>query len=211
MAWLGKFLVVLACMGYPWLAHSAILAQQATPVRMALAFAPLLLLAYWAVTRPRNKPLWYAVLLIAGVLIFIAEQEQRLGQAALGIPHTAINVFLLWFFGRTLLRGREPLITRFARIVHGTLVPQIERYTRRVTIAWCVFFAAQVITSALLFRFASLSTWSLFINFLNLPLLALMFVGEYTFRMINFPDHPHVSILKAIQVFSKDFSVSKSS
>lgn len=211
MGWLGKSLVALACMGYPWLAHSAILAQQTAPVRMALAFAPLLFLAYWAVTRPRNKPLWYAILLIAGVVLYLAEQEQRLGQAAYGIPHAAINVFLLWFFGRTLLRGREPLITRFARILHGTLVPQIEVYTRRVTIAWCVFFAAQAIASVLLFRFASASTWSLFINFLNLPLVGLMFIGEYGYRVIRYPDHPHVSIPKAIQVFSKDFSVSKSS
>jgi uncharacterized membrane protein len=211
MAWLGKSLVVLACMGYPWLAHSAIMAQQNAPVRLALAFAPLLMLAYWAVTRPRNRPLWYAVLLIAGVVIFLAEQEQRLGQAALGIPHAAINMFLLWFFGRTLLRGKEPLVTRFARIVHGTLTPQIEIYTRRVTIAWCVFFVAELMASVLLFRFASASTWSLFINFLNLPLVALMFVAEYGYRVIRLPDHPHVSILTAIQVFSKDFAASKSS
>ena len=75
-----------------------------------------------------------------------------------GVPHAAINILLIGVFGRTLLGGREPLITGFARRVHRSLAAGVERYTRRVTLAWCVFFAAQVLVSAILFAAASLET-----------------------------------------------------
>ena len=44
---------------------------------------------------------------------------------------------------------------------------------------------------------------------MNLPLLALMFIGEKTYRTANFPNHPRTSILKAIEVYSKDFAAPK--
>jgi hypothetical protein len=93
--------------------------------------------------------------------------------------------------GRTLVEGREPLITRLAREVHGSLAPFMEAYTRRVTVAWCVFCAAQLGMSAALLIFASLEKWSLFVNILNAPLVVLMFVGEYIYRVMRFPDYPH--------------------
>jgi uncharacterized membrane protein len=118
-----------------------------------------------------------------------------------GVPHAAINIVLIWVFGRTLMRGREALITGFARRIHGTLPAYIESYTRRVTAAWCVFFAAQIILSALLFAVAPLETWSLFVNVLSFPVVVLMFVAEYLYRVARFPDHPHVSIWKGVQMF----------
>lgn len=119
-----------------------------------------------------------------------------------GVPHAAINLLLIGVFGRTLLGGREPLITGFARRVHGILLPaDIERYTRRVTLAWCVFFAVQVLVSAILFAQASLETWSLFVNLMSAPLIALMFVAEYLYRIVQFPDHAHAPIWKGIQLF----------
>ncbi len=134
-----------------------------------------------------------------------------LGLAALsGISHTAAYVFLLWYFARTLARGREPLITRYARGVHGSLQPGMELFTRRVTIAWCVFFASQLIVSALLLAIAPLSAWSLFINLLNLPLLTLMFVGQLAYRAVRHPDYPRTSVMQAIRAFTRDSPLSNS-
>lgn len=211
MARLGKFLVLLACMGYPWLVRSAFIAAQPAPVHLALALVPVLALGYWLVTRSRVRPAWAILLLLAAAAIILLGMQERWNLAvAYGIPHAAINLFLLWFFGRTLVRGREPLITRFARRLHETLAPEIEVYTRRVTLAWCVFFAAQIMLSILLFAYAPVSVWLLFISLLTFPLLALMFLGEYIYRVMRYPKHPRVSIWKAIQVFSKDFSASRS-
>jgi len=144
------------------------------------------------------------------MFVYLVEHEEQLGLAAVsGTSHAAAYLLLLWYFGRTLARGREPLISRFARTLHGALDPEMKRFPRRMTIAWCLFFAVQLIASALLFGFAPLSTWSLFINILNLPLVALMFVGQLAYRMIRFPDYPRVSLWQALQIFLKDASPSK--
>jgi uncharacterized membrane protein len=202
--WFWAALILAACVGYQWLVYSAVRGEQTDSVRLALTLLPLLALAGWVMTRSRNKLLWFLVLLAAGVATFLLEREQRLGlAAAYGIPHAAIYLFLLWLFGHTLWRAKEPLITRLARQVHGTLPPEMVAYTRWVTFAWCVFFAAQLVISALLFEFASLNAWSLFISLLNFPLLVLMFVGEYAYRVTFHRDFPHASILEAIQSFSK--------
>jgi hypothetical protein len=136
---------------------------------------------------------------------YVAASGTATGPAALVyVPvaaHAAINLFLLWVFGRTLGAGSEPLITGFARAVHGTLPPFLEAYTRNVTIAWCVFFASQVIVSLMLFAYASLESWSLFVNLLSFPLVAVAFVAEYAYRVIRYPDFPHVSIWTGIRLF----------
>ncbi len=119
------------------------------------------------------------------------------------VPHAAIYFFLLWLFGRTLLQDAEPLITGAARRVHGVLTPEIEVYTRRVTQAWCCFFSAQIIVSGLLFVFAPLEIWSLFVGVLNFPLIVLMFCAEYLYRVMRYPDHPRASIASALRAFSK--------
>lgn len=127
------------------------------------------------------------------------------------MPHAAAYTFLLAVFARSLLPGREPLITRFARQIHGGLPVYLVSYTRHVTKAWCVFFAGMLIVSALLHHFASLSAWLLFINVLNLPLLIAMFVAEYIFRIVRYPDFTHSSIFKGAQLISRlDASASES-
>jgi uncharacterized membrane protein len=117
------------------------------------------------------------------------------------ISHVLINLLLLWAFGRTLRPGHEPLITGFARAVHGTLPPVLETYTRNVTLAWCIVFALQVIVCAGLFLFASPQLGSLFVNVLSFPLVVATFVVEYAYRIMRFRGFPHVSIWAGIRLF----------
>jgi len=123
--------------------------------------------------------------------------------AVSGLTHAVANLLLLWYFARTLRAGRESLITRLARRVHGSLPPEMTAFTRRVTVAWCVFFAGQVVVSALLFTLAPLEAWSMFINLINLPLIVVMFTGEYVYRAIRFPDHPRASIARVLRAYSE--------
>jgi uncharacterized membrane protein len=129
---------------------------------------------------------------------------------AYGIPHAAIYLFLLWFFGHTLWRAKET--ARHAACTPGAwhaVAGNGSVHTRRDgRLVW--FFAAQIVLSAVLFEFASLNAWSLFISVLNFPLLVLMFVGEYVYRMTFHRDFPHASILDAIQSFSEDAARSRS-
>ena len=43
------------------------------------------------------------------------------------IEHAGTQLLLCMMFGRTLMVGREPLCTHFARIVHGPVTPALER------------------------------------------------------------------------------------
>ena len=125
------------------------------------------------------------------------------------IQHAGMQLILFMTFGRTLLKGQKPLCTRFAQAVHSPhapltpLVPQLEKYTRQVTIAWALFFAAMTLISTLLFFLTTLTTWSLFANFLTLPLVALMFIVEYGVRTQVLPDAQHGHILDAVRAYWK--------
>lgn len=204
--WTGlvwKALLVPACVGYQLLVHSAMMEGQPERIRLVLSLLPLLGLSVWIARCAQHKVRWSLLVIVAAISIYVVEQKARLGlAAAYGIPHTVIYLFLLWSFGRTLARGREPIITGFARRIHGSLPPSMEAYTRSITRLWCTFFAAQVAVSAALFTLAPLDVWSLFVNVLNFPLLVLMFGAEYLYRISRHRNFPHASIMKGVQMFS---------
>lgn len=212
MGRLGKILLVAVFIAYPILLHTFILKEEVEMWQLLFVFAPLLLAAAWVLFRMVAKAWWpLLVLVFAGAIYYIvAGGYGRVGLLAVnGLSNATLNLFLLWLFGRTLLRGKEPLISQISRHINGELKPEVADYTRHVTIAWCIFFGLQVVTSLLLYTFAPVAAWSFFINVLNLPLLVLMFVGEKTYRTVRFPNHPKTSILKAIEVYSKDFAAPK--
>jgi uncharacterized membrane protein len=117
---------------------------------------------------------------------------------ASAITHWGIYISLLLTFGLTLRPGHEALITTMARKMHGNgqgeIPPQLAEYTRRVTIAWCCFFALQLSLSVSLFCFAPLVAWSFFVNILDIPLVALMFAAEYFVRLRCLDDPPRHSL-----------------
>ena len=75
------------------------------------------------------------------------------------------------------------------------------RYTRRVTAAWALFFAAIVAIMVALFAAAPRRVWSLFANFCILPLVALMFIAEYAVRRRVLPQAERGGILAAVRTF----------
>jgi uncharacterized membrane protein len=104
-----------------------------------------------------------------------------IGFSALG--HWSLYASLLVTFALTLRPAHVPLITTMAYRLHGALSDEMIRYTRGVTIAWTLFFAAQLLTSVLLFFFAPLTVWSVFVNLLDIPLVVTMFAAEYACRL----------------------------
>ena len=176
-------------------------------------FAPLLAALAWMVFRMVGKAWWPLVACCLPARVYYIVNGRSWAHRLAGGKRTRRTqrsiYFLLWLFGRTLLPGREPLISQISRRINGELMPKVVAYTRHVTIAWCIFFTLQVVFRCCLYIFAPLAAWSFFINVLNLPLLLLMFVGEKTYRTARFPNHPQTSILKAIEVYSKDFAAPK--
>jgi hypothetical protein len=118
----------------------------------------------------------------------------------LAITHWSIYGGLLLTFALTLRPGRDALITAMARRLHGAISTELVVYTRRVTWAWCCFFATQLTASVLLFLFAPIVVWSFFVNVLDLPLVAVMFLAEYKCRLRCLRNPPRHSLAQIIRM-----------
>ena len=94
------------------------------------------------------------------------------------IQESTIYGLLGLTFGRSLLPGRVALCTQLADKVHGPLSPREIWYTRRVTVAWAILFFVVTVISLLLFAFAPLPVWSVYINFCVMPSAVCMFLFE---------------------------------
>jgi uncharacterized membrane protein len=135
----------------------------------------------------------------AAVLILLAGLPIRIAAlAAAGGCHAVAYTSLLIWFGMSLRPGREPRVTTFARRVRLSMPEKVVRYTRQVTIAWCVFFAMQLAVSATLLLLAPASLWSAFVSLLNVPLLAAMVLGEFGVRMILFRNEARTGLLATV-------------
>ena len=196
----GKALLVVGVPAYPLLVHHGVTASSLDPARAALLAAPMVALGAWILLRSHHRLLWVLILVVAAGAAWLAGDG---GSALYGVPHAAAYLFMLWLFGRTLLKDREAFITSLARRVRGSLMPAMETYTRNLTFAWCVFFALQLALSALLLRFGSRESWSLFINVLNVPLVALMFAGDWLYRQLRYRDWPRASIANVVQAYRR--------
>ena len=92
-----------------------------------------------------------------------------------------INLLLLLIFGSSLRYG-PPLIERLARLQEPDLPVHAIAYTRKVTMAWVMFFAANAAVAAGLTLWAPRSWWLLYNGFIAYLLIGLMFAIEWLVR-----------------------------
>lgn len=115
--------------------------------------------------------------------------------------YLSTNIALGLYFGRSLGPGQTPVCTTFAAMSHPSLSPTLQRYTRRVTQAWTLFFFASAAISILLYFLAPAEVWSLFSNILYLPSLALMFLVEGLMRRRALPPEDRQGVLASIRAY----------
>jgi uncharacterized membrane protein len=115
--------------------------------------------------------------------------------------HAGIHLFLAAAFGATLRAGHTPLITTMAARVHRELTPAMLVYTRKVTIAWTIYFVAMAGVSLALFALTRFDTWALFANLLTPCAMVLMFGGEYGLRYRLHPEFERTSVADAIRSY----------
>ena len=197
--WLG---IAALLVGYPLLAHYTNESAHDGSLGALVAIAPVVLIALVLAWRSPRRLTMLGVLVLLGIALWAGwpALENHFG-LVYWLQHVGMQLILFMTFGRTLIAGRQPLCTRFARAVHAVVTPQHEIYARQVTLAWTLFFVAMALASTLLFFLAPLATWSVFANFLTLPLVALMFVGEYWVRRWALPEMRHMHILDAVRAF----------
>lgn len=183
----------------------------------------------WLMTRTPPSP-WSAVALMAPMLGVAAVETWRsrqrawslLAAAALvaltlqavrgrGPPperlylteHVAIHVFLAISFGLTLRPGAWPLISRLAHRVHDGLTPAMERYTRKLTAAWTIYFGAMAALSIGLYAAAPFAVWAMFANLLTPAAMMMMFVGEYLMRKRLHPEFEKATLHDMIRAYAQ--------
>ncbi|WP_018990118.1 COG4648 family protein [Aromatoleum toluclasticum] len=168
-----------------------------------LAIAPFAVIAAGFAWQSTRRGLMLALLAAATLALALAwpTLARNVGWLYF-VQHVGTNLLLGLGFGRTLAAGHEPLCTRVARTIHGAVSPALARYTRQVTVAWTMFFAGTVAISCLLFAFGTIEAWSTFANLLTMPLVGLMFLGEYLVRLKLLPDD-RSSILDAVRAYRR--------
>ncbi|HEX4986514.1 MAG TPA: hypothetical protein VFV71_10685 [Burkholderiales bacterium] len=200
--WFKVLLLASAVAAYQVLAYFLTVRYPGHALGEMLMAAPLAALAGGVLWRTARGRIVLALLVAAGALALAGRPEA--GALLYPVPYVTVHLVLLWFFGRTLRPGRVPLVTQLALRVHGELPAQITAYTRRVTQAWCAFFAAMAATLLLLYALAPLPVWSAFNNLLNFPLAIAMYLGEYAWRRWRYPDFSHASIATVVRA-CRDF------
>lgn len=181
--------------GYPAAVHYAVATGQT-----GVALAAVTLLALLAVILLVVHP---GVRLLAGVavvaLIFVAPVPAR---ELVYLPPVAINLALGWWFGKSLAAGREPVITRFARMERpdARLDSRQLTYTRRLTWVWTLFFCATAIVSLVLAATASAVVWSKFTNGASYAAALLLFLGEHLFRRVRFRGYTFASPIEQVRM-----------
>jgi uncharacterized membrane protein len=202
-----RALAVALALGYPLLAHAASHWRSAS---LALAAGAVLVVLVALPGISRGQRVGWLVLGI-GVALLAALAALGNAQLPLFLPPVAINAFLAWLFGHTLLRGRMPLIERLVRLLHPPAEPldtRVPGYARRLTALWALLFAALALAAAVLALLAvpgglldaagitpplavPLATWSLWTNLLAYLAVGALFMGEYAWRRRVFPQQPY--------------------
>ena len=203
-AWARTILAAAGAAAYAWLVYRGAEQAAPSPFGAALGFAPLIALAFWLAWQSARRAPLLALLGLAGALGW-AHGDLLLAHYrwAYLIQHAGAMTLLGITFGRTLLPGREPMVTRFARCAHASLSPRVARYTRGVTWAWTLFFAVMALASPALFAALPPRSWALFAEGLTPLLVLALFVAEYLVRLRALPAHERAGPVQAVLIYAR--------
>ena len=189
--WIPRSAVLLACV-WPLCLHAAIFSGRIHWAPAITAFMAVGGLVLWALATRRAQ----TALVSAGLALGLSLLVTQAPEIVLYAPSILINAALAATFGCSLRAGRVPIITRFAELERPVLPPDLARYTRRLTCAWTVFFAAMAAASLTLAATATLNAWSTFSNIVNYVLVGMFFVGEYFYRRRRFRQYRHATLIE---------------
>jgi uncharacterized membrane protein len=122
------------------------------------------------------------------------------GRPLLYAPSVLIPAALCWFFGRTLVGGRQPLVATVALAARPATPDYLLRYARHLTQLWTGIFAALSAWDLALALFAPHSAWSAMANLGNYAVIGLAVGGEYLFRRLRFREYDHPGFAEYVKI-----------
>lgn len=173
---------------YPVLVYLGIGRFGVGPIAAVLAFVCLLRLLVLR-SRGGSQPFTRGLMVVCvgGIILagvsFVLESEE----AMLYYP-VLMNAGLLAVFAASLV-SPPSIVERLARLKDPDLPPHAVVYTRRVTIAWVVFFAINGGIALYTATSSPLATWALYNGFIAYFLIAAMFGIELAIRVVVMRKH----------------------
>jgi uncharacterized membrane protein len=199
--------IAAGAIAYPVLAHYSAATSAATTfpsLGVAVSLAPALAILLWLTWRSPRRQLMLLVCTGVALLLwnFWGTLERNFSWVYF-LQHAGTYAMLAAVFGVTLGRSRQALCTRFAEVVHGSLSPEEVRYSRQVTLAWTLLLLSISLVSSGLFFLSGIEVWSVFANFISLPLILLMFAVEFAVRRRKLPHQKQHSIMDGVRAYWK--------
>jgi len=186
--------------GTHWLMTSA----PSSSWNAVLIVGPMLAAAAVVARQRRQRAL--ALVLAAATAALVVQAARGGGVAAetlyLG-QHVAIHLLLAFVFGSTLAAGREPLVSALARRVHGGLTPGMAAYSRKVNVAWTLYFVAMALVSVVIFATTPFALWATFANLVTPLAIVAMFIGEYLLRYRLHPEFERATLAQAVRAYAE--------
>ncbi|THB73912.1 MAG: hypothetical protein D6B28_03045 [Gammaproteobacteria bacterium] len=118
----------------------------------------------------------FGILLVIGTLVTNSEYGIKLYPAL-------VSAGMLVIFASSLY-WPPPIIERFARLMDKNFPDEAIPYTRKVTIAWCLFFIINGLIALWTTFFASQEMWVTYNGLISYILIGLMFAVEFVIRKI---------------------------
>lgn len=146
----------------------------------ALAVLPIMLLALAKALTSHSDTSQRWFFLLSAVLLLAASLLGKAEQAMLYYP-VWINTGMLLLFGWSLCYP-PTVVERLARLMEGELDAKAVRYTRSVTIVWCVFFILNGSVAAFTAWWGNWNLWVLYNGFIAYVLMGLLMLIEWLVR-----------------------------
>ena len=174
MKQLLKAVVIILTIGYPFMVYWGL--QHYSAVKLLPLLVILLALRWLAGNRPGERRILLAI--IATVLIVGFTWGHQIG---LKFYPALVNLGLLVLFAGSLL-SPPSFVERLARLREPELSTAGVVYTRRVTLAWSIFFFINGCLAAATALWASDETWLLYNGFIAYLLIGTLAAGEWLLR-----------------------------
>lgn len=195
-------LEVVLALAYSVVAHVASARHDGPLAVCAMAILLLMLL----ISPLAQRRIWAWLALFAGMAGMAWLARSAYTQVPLLLAPTAFIALVAYVFGRSLVAGRTPLISKIVTALEGETAPtpELMRYTRGLTAAWAwalgllaainLVLSSIAVPDGLLAQFGvhapltvTQTQWSWFANVFNYGIIGGFFAVEFAIRQRRFP------------------------